>query len=1182
MTASAGLIVPLPCRLVSGRRAGPFELFAQIASGRRSEAFVARADESDRAELVRILIDGEDRSAFERDAERGAQFGGAPELIDTKEALIARHRLVIGETLSTIIERTIAAGSPLPLDVSLAIGMGIAARLGHPKDEKVHGDLAPHHVLVGYDGAVHLVDAAGPIDGQIRSRAEGRQGYRSPEHITDKTLVPASDVFTLGVLLFEMTTGNRLFGKETHIANDSAITSGRYPRPRTLVGEDYPIELQVILRKMLRGSTKGRFSDGKSALDALRLIISGRKFRGAAAVSTFMHVAFSDRYVHWREAMAAAGQILAAPSELMDDDATDLAERFRDVSRSQQDTALADAVPPPLPSKGESSKNADDGPQVALPPQGPEARRSKSATPPSLPAIRIARPRDDTPPHPSPPPASPVAAKGQSAAPPTKLVAPKPPTPTADPTALAASVTEPEPTEDADRTGRRRSKAPPLRASIAPAARPAKPTNRTSSSPRAVLRQSGPADPTGPAAVPARAHTPIVPMFSGETGSSVPPPPELIKPVHEIETAGRLARERDSSAIERTAPSGEFRAVRIEKTTPIGRFEATQRLDRDTEIPSTGENILAVAAEATRKADASDILGALDEFDLGDTPDEVEESPFSPALLETAFEQATSEDPTPLPDLELEPLSNPTYDLAADLLAEQPSLTEREGAPLIDLVAESPTGLVGQPLVWTDRAAAVDPTANPTEDGDAEDDDGASSNEDDGIYVLTDEHANGELLTVDEDIDLDSLSIPTPRKLAGRLRPLSKGVIAAPVIAPIRPKPLQGLTRESLSGIRRAPHRADTDAPLPDMLVEPVLDSLDEPAEGDVPPLSRLLTPTPVKHVMPVHALPLTPAGAAPARTDTMPDALPRSDTDPDAGPASQPADDAGDEQTEQADAVEPAADVDKAITGAKPQAEVKKEPTMVVRERNQPRSRMYSSLPNAAEELEQASLDVGRQVLLEAVDPGSLVVPVSDTALSRDRRTRLITFGAGMVVALFLVLLAVVAIGVLTRGPDDPPLVSDPSLLADPTDPADPVDPADPADPTDPGTATDPAWTGTASIADMEPDAGVTNPDAIAVVEVEVFPDASDADVAPEAIEAPDAGQVAPVETTKVVIRAFPLKKAQVFADGKPVDNGAEVEVGATPVSIRITAAGYLDFEEVLEPGRTKALDVILSRKKN
>ncbi len=300
---TSGLLLRAPCRLVPERRRGPFRLLAHVGDGRRGAAWLARFDGDERPWLVREPSSAEAAVSLAEDVERSAPFaeGWTLERYDAEGGPVFAGRPVIGETLATVLDAEIESGSPLPLDAAFAIVAGICARLG--EGGHVHGDLAPHHVLLGYDGEVHIVDAAGPREGLARAGLPGRSGYRSPEHVERRPLVPASDVFVAGILLFELTTGLRLYGSDDG-PPEAAILAGRHPRPRTVVGDGYPIDLQVLLRKMVRGPAEARYETPAQARDALRLV-AGTRLGRPAALSRYMHARFAERHAAWRDAFRA-------------------------------------------------------------------------------------------------------------------------------------------------------------------------------------------------------------------------------------------------------------------------------------------------------------------------------------------------------------------------------------------------------------------------------------------------------------------------------------------------------------------------------------------------------------------------------------------------------------------------------------------------------------------------------------------------------------------------------------------------------------------------------------------------------------------------------------------------------------------------------------------------------------
>src|SRR5262249_5212528 len=108
-----------------------------------------------------------------------------------------------------------------PVDHAVAITLGVCAGL-HYAHEKVgsdgrplsivHRDVSPHNVLVTFDGNVKIIDfgiakARGGLSATLFGMVKGKPGYMSPEQCRGEPLDRRSDLFCIGILLYEMTTG---------------------------------------------------------------------------------------------------------------------------------------------------------------------------------------------------------------------------------------------------------------------------------------------------------------------------------------------------------------------------------------------------------------------------------------------------------------------------------------------------------------------------------------------------------------------------------------------------------------------------------------------------------------------------------------------------------------------------------------------------------------------------------------------------------------------------------------------------------------------------------------------------------------------------------------------------------------------------------------------------------------
>ena len=149
-------------------------------------------------------------------------------------------------------------------DVPIAICGGLIAQAAHGMHYAheataadgtplavVHRDLSPLNLLVGFEGVLKVADfGVAKAEGRrTRTRSgviKGTPTYMSPEHCTGGEVDRRSDVFGLGILLWELLTGRRLFKRPTAEETYDAITSGRVPTPST-----YRLELPAALDRLV-------------------------------------------------------------------------------------------------------------------------------------------------------------------------------------------------------------------------------------------------------------------------------------------------------------------------------------------------------------------------------------------------------------------------------------------------------------------------------------------------------------------------------------------------------------------------------------------------------------------------------------------------------------------------------------------------------------------------------------------------------------------------------------------------------------------------------------------------------------------------------------------------------------------------------------------------------------------
>ncbi|MBI2377936.1 MAG: protein kinase [Deltaproteobacteria bacterium] len=208
----------------------------------------------------------------------------------------------------------------------------------------IHRDVTPQNVLVSYEGEVKLCDF-GIAKAAVQSAqtqagiVKGKFAYMSPEQIRGRKVDHRSDLFSLGVLFYELLTGQRLFIAETDHATLKAVVEAEVPPPSSVKPGLAPI-LDSITLKLLQKEPAARYSSASELLDDLhRYFGSTGKLFHSHQLRTFMQRTFAKE-------IAEENVKLASYEEL------------------RQPGAPAEPgpaeVPPPDPAEAESGDDLDD------------------------------------------------------------------------------------------------------------------------------------------------------------------------------------------------------------------------------------------------------------------------------------------------------------------------------------------------------------------------------------------------------------------------------------------------------------------------------------------------------------------------------------------------------------------------------------------------------------------------------------------------------------------------------------------------------------------------------------------------------------------------------------------------------------------------------------------------------
>jgi serine/threonine protein kinase len=293
-----------PCRL------GDFEILREIGRGGMGTVYEARQISLDRKIALKILppeasADPERLRRFGREARALAAIEH-PNIVTIHsvetcgEVHFITMELVRGDLLSKVIPKN---GLPLGKLLELAVELTDALAAAH-RHGVVHRDLKPSNIVLSENGQVKVLDFGlarlrppsieePEVDSQLPTRTDvvtGRQilgtlPYMSPEQIEGKPIEASSDVFSLGIVLHEMATGQRPFSGDSSVALASSILRDP-PPPLADFRPDLPEGLTRIVRRCLEKEPDRRYqtaTDLRNDLEDLRKqVISQELSRGHA------------------------------------------------------------------------------------------------------------------------------------------------------------------------------------------------------------------------------------------------------------------------------------------------------------------------------------------------------------------------------------------------------------------------------------------------------------------------------------------------------------------------------------------------------------------------------------------------------------------------------------------------------------------------------------------------------------------------------------------------------------------------------------------------------------------------------------------------------------------------------------------------------------------------------------
>ena len=345
---------------------GKYELLARFRVGGMAEVWTAKrlgGGEQPLVALKRILpsfTDESDYLAMFRDEARLAQQLSHPCIVATLETghvddhpyIALEH--IRGQNVAALIRKARELEKAVPQAMALRIAIDVCRALEHAHSltdssgralEIVHRDVSPTNILLGYDGAVKLIDfgIAKSNEQLMRTQAgllKGKHGYLSPEQAAGEPIDARSDLFSLAICVWEMLAAKRLFLGASDFSSIVRVREAVVP-PLGDAGVSDAIEL--VLQRALSREPSARYSSATELREAFEQVGEGQVGEDNSAatpdeLASYLREVFADEI-----ALEAGDEALEAPTPYEGTGLLDAFDDLEPVSTVSTLAALPDA-----------------------------------------------------------------------------------------------------------------------------------------------------------------------------------------------------------------------------------------------------------------------------------------------------------------------------------------------------------------------------------------------------------------------------------------------------------------------------------------------------------------------------------------------------------------------------------------------------------------------------------------------------------------------------------------------------------------------------------------------------------------------------------------------------------------------------------------------------------------------
>ena len=266
--------------LTKGTMVSHYRIIEKIGSGGMGEVYLAEDTKLNRKVALKFLPphlcqDEECRQRFKREAQAAAKLNH-PNIVTIHEVSDYQGRPFIAmELVEGLSLRDLAKGKELSIDRIIELAIQVCDGLGAAHGKKVvHRDIKPSNIVIDAYGRPKILDfgLAATQGGEHLTKTGSTLGtvrYMSPEQVQGKEIDQRSDLFSLGVVLYELIAGRTPFERDNEAATLKAITQDN-PEPLARYKSDIPDELQRTVSKLLEKDSAYRYQTAAGVISDLR------------------------------------------------------------------------------------------------------------------------------------------------------------------------------------------------------------------------------------------------------------------------------------------------------------------------------------------------------------------------------------------------------------------------------------------------------------------------------------------------------------------------------------------------------------------------------------------------------------------------------------------------------------------------------------------------------------------------------------------------------------------------------------------------------------------------------------------------------------------------------------------------------------------------------------------------